>query len=131
MGRAFKYHTAWLIDDNYIDNAIHQKILESCHFAENILVFESAKLAIDHIHRIDSTELTEPIIVFLDLRMPELDGFAFLTELEKLPAAMLSKIKIYVLSSSLDPNDRRKIEKNQLTHYFISKPLTEQVLVKL
>jgi CheY-like chemotaxis protein len=128
---SFKHDTVLLIDDNYIDNAIHQKILESCRFAKHIIVFESAKLAINFIRNIKPNELKEAIIIFLDLRMPEVDGYAFLEKIRELPPNILSKIKIYVLSSSLDPSDRKKIEKNQLTHFFISKPLTAQVLENL
>lgn len=131
MAGEFKYETVLLIDDNYIDNIIHQKILESCNFARNIIAFESASLAIDYISALKTERLTEPIIIFLDLRMPVLDGYAFLKEVEGMHPAIQSKIRIYVLSSSLDPNDRKKIEKNQLSHYFISKPLTEQILEKL
>ena len=131
MAGEFKYETVLLIDDNYIDNIIHQKILESCNFARNIIAFESASLAIDYISALKTERLTEPIIIFLDLRMPVLDGYAFLKEVEGMHSAIQSKIRIYVLSSSLDPNDRKKIEKNQLSQYFISKPLTEQILEKL
>lgn len=128
MPGEFKYDTVLLIDDNYIDNVIHRKILESCKFAKQILAFESAKLAIDYIRSIQSYQLEQAVIIFLDLRMPELDGYAFLREIANMHEAILSKIKIYVLSSSLDPIDRKKIEENQLTQYFISKPLTEQIL---
>lgn len=131
MTKKYRYDTVMLIDDNYIDNVIHQKILESCFFAENILPFESAQTAITFFKNFEKQQVKLPLIVFLDLRMPETDGHAFLEEIKKIPRLPLDQIKIYVLSSSLDPLDRKKVEKNGLADYFISKPLTEQILNNL
>jgi CheY-like chemotaxis protein len=127
----YKYKTVMLIDDNFIDNAINQKILESNLFAKRIIAFESAQHAADYLQENLLQHDTLPEVIFLDLRMPEVDGYAFLEQLEKIPAFPLHEVKIYVLSSSLDPTDRKKIKKNPLTEIFISKPLTEQILNNL
>jgi CheY-like chemotaxis protein len=63
--------------------------------------------------------------------MPEMDGYGFLHQLKTLQNLPPAKLKIHVLSSSLDPLDRRKIEKSQLTESFISKPLTAEILKQL
>ena len=132
MPKAFKYDTVLLIDDNAIDNAIHQRILESSGFAKRIIAFESAREATAYLQKTSNLqELVLPLVIFLDLRMPEVDGYAFLEKIGGMPQLPLSQIKIYVLSSSLDPSDRKKIEKSQLTDFFISKPLTEQILNNL
>lgn len=125
MAEIYKYNTVFLIDDNYIDNAIHDKILRFSFFAKQVISFESAVSALAYLNE-NSSDLTKlPQVIFLDLRMPETDGYKFLQEIEKIPGLIAGNIKIYVLSSSLDPSDRLKIEKNHLTSQFISKPLTE------
>lgn len=131
MHGEYKYKTAMLIDDNFIDNAINQKILESNFFAEQIIAFESAQKAADYLQKNVVQKNVLPEVIFLDLRMPEVDGYAFLEQLEQIPAFPLHQVKIYVLSSSLDPTDRKKVKKNPLTDIFISKPLTEQILNSL
>ncbi|MFM6976791.1 MAG: response regulator [Sphingobacteriaceae bacterium] len=131
MPKEFRYDTVILIDDNYIDNVIHQKILESCLFAKHILSFESAESALKYFKTLSQKKIGLPLIVFLDLRMPEIDGYAFLERLKEIPGLPIQQIRIYVLSSSLDPLDRKKVQKNELTHHFISKPLTEQTLAGL
>lgn len=131
MQPLYKYEQVILIDDNYIDNVINQKIIESSHFAKQVITFESAGTAIAYLRRLEFKNQTPTLVIFLDLRMPEMDGYGFLHQLKTWPHLQSVLLKIYVLSSSLDPMDRRKIKKNQLTQAFISKPLTAEILKQL
>lgn len=124
----FKHKTALLIDDSYIDNLINRKILENNNYAENITVIDYPKIAIDFVRQSLVTGKNLPNVIFLDLRMPEMSGFDFLKALEGIPELDPEKIKIYILSSSLDPSDLKKIKENKLVTKFIGKPLTSQVL---
>ncbi|WP_207429114.1 response regulator [Pedobacter sp. SYSU D00535] len=129
MGES-KYKSVLLIDDSYIDNLINRKILESSQFAEDIVVMDSPYKAIDYLNKCLS-EKALPEIIFLDIRMPEMSGFELLQELNHLRGAEGSGVKIYVLSSSLDPNDLKKIQGNNLVTKFIGKPLTSKVLEEI
>jgi CheY-like chemotaxis protein len=60
--------------------------------------------------------------------MPEMDGFEFLETLNAMPEVSEAQVKIYMLSSSLDPDDMKLIGDNHLVAKFISKPLTEKTL---
>lgn len=121
------YKTCLLIDDNYIDNFVTRRILESSHFAENIVVQQSATEAIDAIR----DGKIKPDVIFLDLRMPLMNGFEFLQEYDKLPAAGKSAAKIFMLSSSLDPVDVKRSGQNKYITQFIHKPLTQKILEDL
>ena len=124
MFRCFK--NCLLIDDNYIDNFVTRKILESGNFAEIITVVRSATEAI--------TSLTngevKPDVIFLDVRMPLMSGFEFLEEYDKIPIDKAG-IKIFMLSSSLDPLDMRKSTDNKYITQFIHKPLTQKAIEEL
>ncbi|WP_198171536.1 response regulator [Mucilaginibacter aquatilis] len=116
-----------LIDDNYIDNFVTRRILESSNFAQNIVVKQSATEAIEEIR--DGS--IKPDVIFLDLRMPLMNGFEFLQEYEKLDGHDKDGTKIFMLSSSLDPVDVKRSGQNKYITQFIHKPLTQKILEEL
>ncbi|EHQ26952.1 response regulator [Mucilaginibacter paludis] len=118
------YNLCLLIDDNFIDNFVTRKILESGNFAKEIVVYQSAPEAIQAL----KDKKIVPDVIFLDIRMPLMDGFAFLDEYDKLVIDHKQDIKIFMLSSSLDPVDFRLSTQNKYITQFIHKPITHKVL---
>ncbi|MBS1527099.1 MAG: response regulator [Bacteroidetes bacterium] len=118
------YKTCLLIDDNYIDNFVTRRILESSNFAEKVVVSSSASEAIEWLR----AGKVRPDAIFLDIRMPVMGGFEFLQEYDKLDIEGKKNIKIFMLSSSLDPADMRKSANNKYITHFIHKPLTQKAL---
>jgi CheY-like chemotaxis protein len=121
------YKKCLLIDDNYIDNFVTRRILESSNFAEEIAVRQSANEAITALK--DGS--VKPDVIFLDLRMPLMNGFEFLNEFEKIEFEGKENIKIFMLSSSLDPTDVKRSTENKYVVQFIHKPLTHKILEEL
>ena len=121
------YKICLLIDDNYIDNFVTRRILESGHFAEEIIVRQSPAEAIDSLR----SGKIKPDVIFLDIRMPLMNGFEFLQEYDKLDAESKSAEKIFMLSSSLDPTDYKRSTENKYITQFIHKPLTQKILEEL
>lgn len=120
------YHTCLLVDDNYIDNFVTRRLLESSHFAENIIVTESPTDAIQML----SDGTVKPNVIFLDIRMPLMSGFEFLDAYDKL-AINKADTKIFLLSSSFDPTDIKQSSDNKYITHFIHKPLTHKILEEL
>ncbi|HTE01747.1 MAG TPA: response regulator [Mucilaginibacter sp.] len=118
------YKTCLLIDDNYIDNFVTRRILESGNFADQVIVSQSATAAIDQLR----AGLVKPDVIFLDIRMPMMGGFEFLQEYDKLHIEGKNNIKIFMLSSSLDPTDMKKSVNNKYITQFVHKPLTQKIL---
>jgi CheY-like chemotaxis protein len=123
---AICFKTCLLIDDNYIDNFVTRKILEGGNFAEEIVVVRSASEAISSLQN----GVVKPDVIFLDVRMPIMGGFEFLDKFDKIDIDKTG-IKIFMLSSSLDPVDMRKSTDNKYITRFILKPLTLKALEEL
>jgi CheY-like chemotaxis protein len=100
--------------------------LEGGNFAETIIVVRSASDAIKSLRE----GTVKPDVIFLDVRMPMMGGFEFLDEFDKINIEK-SGIKIFMLSSSLDPLDMRKSTDNKYITQFIHKPLTQKALEEL
>lgn len=107
----------WLIDDDNVTNMLNRYFLEE-HFTHlEINSFTKARLALNEL--MQSTEI--PDVIFLDINMPEMNGWEFL---EELSSSSLPKLpEIYLLSSSVDPSDELNARSIAKVKGFISKPL--------
>jgi CheY-like chemotaxis protein len=127
-----KYSTVMLIDDSEIDNFINHKMIEGCNFAERTYIHTSSKSALEFLKNLERTgkvpkELI-PEIIFLDINMPIMDGFQFIEEFDKLAKEFKSRSKIVMLTTSVNPSDIERSQKNKYIIKYINKPLTQDVL---
>jgi CheY-like chemotaxis protein len=117
-----------LVDDNDTDNFISRRIIEITNFAQEVIIKNSGKGALEYLeqNRDDADKL--PDIIILDINMPIVDGFVFLYEFEKFSSFVKNKCKVIILSSSDNKRDIDKIVNNENVIKFITKPLTENAL---
>ena len=123
-----KYKTVLMIDDNDIDSFVTKKIIEKSGFAKNVMLKKSGIKALEYLRSNDSSRKSFPDIIFLDLRMPEMDGFKFLDEFEKLNNNAINNCKIVVFSSSIDTNDYDRVIQNKFVKKFIRKPISMEMI---
>ena len=117
-----------LVDDDPIANMISIKIIQR-NFAGGVVAFANAQEALEQITAWWSHEgPAEPVVIFLDINMPHMDGWEFLNEFEKLPGAVRDKIIVAMLTSSIDVDDIEKSKTYRSVKEFISKPLTQDKL---
>ncbi|MEI7802812.1 MAG: response regulator [Bacteroidota bacterium] len=120
-----------LIDDNEIDNYISKIMITRKNLTEKISVAASAIEALEYLETLLNKPEEFPDVIFLDINMPQMDGFGFLEEYSKFPEHVTANVSVYMLTSSSDPNDIERATQNPMVKKYFSKPLTESVLNEL
>jgi len=118
-----------IVEDNPIDVFINTRVIEQTGIAGKVIVQASAANALLYIKSTAVEEL--PKLIFLDIRMPDMDGFEFLEIFETLSAEIQEASRIVILSSSLSPYDLERSQNSRLVMAFIPKPLTREKLLAL
>jgi CheY-like chemotaxis protein len=126
-----KVEYVMLVDDNDTDNFIHKRVIELTGFANNIIVKNSGKSALEYLESNKDSIDKLPDIIFLDINMPIVDGFVFLFEYENFPDSLKDKCKVVILSSSDNKRDIDRIVDNEYVINFVTKPLSEEALADL
>ncbi len=119
-----KHRNILLIDDNDINNLLHERLIEMSDFGAPVVVMQSAPEALDFLRSIADTPEAIPEFIFLDIRMPIMDGFGFMDEFQKLPGLFTEKSKVILLSSTLDPEDNERAKRYPHVVKMLLKPLT-------
>jgi len=114
-----------LVDDDEIVNSINKVIIQHANFAEEVLTETLAIEAIDLIKKTSQENLPE--LIFLDVNMPEMDGWDFLDEFSK-AGFDGSHPKIIMLTSSINPRDEQRANEAKQVTAFLSKPLSPELL---
>jgi len=118
------------IDDEYSSNYYHEFILKDCSLVKETSSFLSARKALKYFRDIKAGIPNKmPDVIFLDINMPEIDGFEFIDlfqaiQLEQPPI-------IIIISTTLHPNEEEKAKNHPLVFNFINKPLTVEFIQEL
>lgn len=117
-----------IVDDDELTLSLYDLLLEEM---ENI-DWHTSESGISALTYLDNcTPEKWPEIVFIDLHMPDMSGYEFMEKYEERFGREKMKPCFYVLSSSISHKDQEKISRYPLINGFLSKPLTEEVLLKL
>ena len=120
-----------LIDDTAVDRYIAERNIIKYLFAEEVVVKESANEGLKYLASLVNNPEQLPQLIFLDIRMPEKNGFQFLEEYEILPDAVKKTCIIMMLSTSLNASDHEMAKGNKYVAKFINKPLNSERIMEL
>ena len=116
-----------LIDDDMVANMLAQMAVKR-HFAQPVIhIFTNPADAVNFITEGEKYN-TLPCTVFLDINMPILSGWDVLDKLEKIINSGTTAFNIYIVSSSIDPDDKTRAAEHPLVKGYIEKPLTSQLM---
>jgi CheY-like chemotaxis protein len=108
-----------LVDDDATANYLSKELLESLNAAKEIEIAENCLRALELIRKADCAD-----VIFLDIKMPGIDGFDFLERLKSI--ALTKKVKVIMLTSSLRPEDKLRAFSFKSVIEYLEKPLTPE-----
>jgi CheY-like chemotaxis protein len=118
-----------LIEDDPITIMVCERIIRMTGFAEQLTSVTNGQEAMDYLQELARTDGNAmPDIIFLDINMPVMDGWEFLEQFHNIQPLFTTQPAVYVLSSTVDPEDYTRAESYGIVKRFVSKPLTREVL---
>lgn len=110
-----------VIDDDAVVLFLHKVLIKKSRLPSNVKDFLNAREALEYIQH---HNFSRHLLVFLDINMPECNGWEFLDQVKHLPQA--KKILIVIVTSSMNESDRQKALLYSQVIDFYEKPLTKQ-----
>jgi len=115
-----------VIDDNPTDRYIAKRMAEKHNFAEEIILYESARKALEYIQSLEEEPHLLPQFIFLDINMPDMNGYEFLDEYSKISETIKTNCIIMMITTSIHPEDLKRAENNPSVIRFLNKPLNKE-----
>lgn len=121
----------FIVDDDPIHQQITQIMIDRQGISNSMQAFSDAQEVLDYLagHQGDCSAL--PDVILLDLNMPVMDGWEFLDAYSTLSNTLCRKIQIYVLTSSIDENDRERVGSYSFVKGYLTKPLSRDTILQL
>ena len=108
-----------VIEDNLIDQLVITQLLTKGMQIEHIVIANNGKEGIEWL---TTQKKDQSLVILLDIQMPIMNGFEFLDAFDQLNREIRKETQIYVLSSTLDPQELEQINKNDYVSGFLNKP---------
>ncbi len=124
-----------LIDDNINDNYYHIVTIRDAGVAMQIKTARDGAKALEYLGKSKDEPDTSPFpdLIFLDIKMPGMDGFDFLEKFKESPVESDTKPVIIIMTNSLNINDEGIVKEkfsNEISA-FVNKPLTTKLLTNI
>ncbi|HYV90337.1 MAG TPA: response regulator [Chitinophagales bacterium] len=118
-----------IIDDDETNNILCRIIIKQAIGEADVETFVYAREGLDYIEsHFAGTTPGDKTVLFLDINMSEMDGWEFLKQYDTLAEDIKSQLRLFILSSSANENDKRKGKENKYMSNYIVKPLRKEVI---
>ena len=119
-----------IVDNDPVNNLLCSLAIKDAAVNADILAFTSSFKAFEYISAYNESTNSMNILL-LDINMPIWSGWDFADHFEKLDEKIKKRFKIYMLSSSIDNDDKLRAAENKNVVDYIEKPLTEAKVFSL
>jgi CheY-like chemotaxis protein len=120
-----------IVDDDWIYQLVIRRMIEKQTPAPQVLTYSNGQEAIDALRAAAADAEALPDVLLLDINMPVMDGWEFMDEYILLKPSLARPPRIYIISSSIAPQDHEKARSYADISGFLTKPVTEETLERL
>ncbi|MET3981418.1 YesN/AraC family two-component response regulator [Mucilaginibacter sp. UYP25] len=123
MGNALQ--TVWIVDDDEIYKYGFRKFVAMKQLCGNVVDFNNGRDAVDFLADPRNNE-SLPDVIFLDIDMPQMNGWDFIKAFEYVKIHLSRKISIFMVTSSLSYKDIVRVKNHSDITEYIIKPVNSQ-----
>ena len=116
-----------LVDDEPSTHFLHKRVISKAAPEAITMSVMNGRDAIDYILRARFNQEVCPTHIWLDLQMPQLDGWSFLEEYVSLSDHQACQPTVTIVTSSPDPRDRTRAMENPLVNAYVEKFVSTEV----
>jgi CheY-like chemotaxis protein len=121
-----------LVDDDEATNFLNKRIIRKADINAEVQVALNGKEALEFLTNTgkyaNEKVLPQAGLIFLDINMPGMNGWEFLEAYKQLPEEQTRRIKILMLTTSINPDEEKKAIDIPEVKGFIHKPLSGEKL---
>lgn len=116
--------TVWIIDDDLVSQFATEYCIRQANSSCTVKSFDKASESLKSFQDCITMGKRIPQVILLDLVMPEMDGWEFLAEIEKM-VGWEDKVNVYIISAFAKSKDRDLAKSHPLVHGYFDKPLSK------
>lgn len=116
-----------IVDDDEMVIFLHKIILKEAGLTDRPVTATNGKEALEYM--VKNPKKDEKYLLFLDINMPDMNGWEFLDELKR--KSLEDMTRIIIVSSSIDAQDKKRSWTYSNVVDFVEKPLSTDYCKKL
>lgn len=118
-----------IVDDDTLSIYLNKITIEQTNMASICETFDNGLDAINFIKKNTNNPNSLPDIILLDLFMPIMDGWQFINEYNSFKEKLSKEIQIFIVSSSISPDDISRSKSYNSIKDYIIKPITKEKII--
>jgi two-component system, chemotaxis family, chemotaxis protein CheY len=120
-----------LIDDDPMNNLICKLTIEMTFGQTDVKAFVNPENGLEYFQNEFATLPDTSALLLLDIHMPSMSGWEFLEMFDNLSFEIKDRVRVCILSSSIDDRDKQRSYANKNVLDFLVKPLTDKDILRI